>query len=324
MSRIFVRGGVRSGVTLIELLVVVAIIGVLVALLLPAIQSAREAARRTSCNNNLHQLGAAINSYQASHGVFPPGYIGTWRPDLGVDVGPGWGWGAMLLPMLEQASLFQAINFEQNIETPNNATARVQPLSVFLCPSDSMPQPWMAAYLEMKYVNPYKHSLSVYPICSVAGANYVGVYGISEPGPAGEGVFFRNSRVRVADVSDGTSYTFAVGERAKALSDGRGLATWVGAVPGANLLSCGGSDPDSNSYCVQEDACGMVLGHTGEGHGPGDPAADVNQFLSMHARGSFFLFCDGHVAWMDGAMDYRTYKGLSTRAGGEPVPSDAY
>ena len=91
----------RQGFTLIELLVVIAIIAVLIALLLPAVQAAREAARRAQCVNNLKQIGLALFNYENQMGVFPPGYIDyqnnpIFTPDL--DMGPGWGWAAMVLP----------------------------------------------------------------------------------------------------------------------------------------------------------------------------------------------------------------------------------
>ena len=108
--------------TLIELLVVIAIISVLIALLLPAVQAAREAARRTKCVNNLKQIGLAMHNYHATLDTFPPGYISNTQGNQanGQEIGPGWGWGAMLLNNLEQAPLFNSVNFSLPTSNPGS------------------------------------------------------------------------------------------------------------------------------------------------------------------------------------------------------------
>jgi prepilin-type processing-associated H-X9-DG protein len=161
------------------------------------------------------------------------------------------------------------------------------------------------------------------PICDVAGSNYVGVFGIGEPGVNGDGTFYRGSFTKFTDITDGLSQTLCVGERSTNINLGRGQATWTGAVPGAVFWSCAPNpyEPDAGT-CVREDGSGMILGHTGEGHGPGDPRGDVNQFLSLHGRGSYFLYCDGHVRYLRNEMNYQVYKALSTRAGGEIISDD--
>jgi prepilin-type processing-associated H-X9-DG protein/prepilin-type N-terminal cleavage/methylation domain-containing protein len=307
--------------TLIELLVVIGIIGVLIALLLPAVQAVRETARRAQCSNNLKQIGLALHNYSQIHGMLPPGYVSNWDPVFLRETGPGWGWASMILPQLEQNPIYDRIDFRRRIQDQTQATIRTVPIAVYLCPSDNMPLSWTAS-VGLVEVNGGAIEELVIPLCDVAGANYVGVFGVGEPGVDGDGVFFRNTSVRFASISDGLSQTLSVGERSIQLVKGLGQATWVGAVPGAQVWSCyalASGDPDATGPCVKEDGSGMTLGHTGEGHGPGDPYSDVNQFTSRHGRGANFLFCDGHVNYLNNSMDYATYKALSTRSSSEVV-----
>ncbi len=309
--------------TLIELLVVMAIIGVLVALILPAVQAARESARRTTCSNNLKQIGLALANYTAHYKGLPPGYVSIWDPYFRREVGPGWGWAAMILPELEQAAVFNQINFDLTIDDRANSTVRTIPLATYLCPTDRMPRVWTATE-GVVWIYAGQIFSSVLPICDVAGSNYVGVFGIGEPGVDGDGVLYRNSFIQPVDIADGLSNTFVVGERSIHLNAGRGNATWAGAAPGAVLWSCAPDpfgDPDGG-VCRKEDGSGMTLGHTGEGNGPGDLMGDVNQFFSRHGRGAHFLFGDGHVRYLDGSIHYPTYKALSTRAGAEDISND--
>jgi len=306
---------------LIELLVVIAIIGVLLALLLPAVQAGREAARRAQCTNNLKQIGLAIHNYTQTHDALPPGYVSTWDPVFLRERGPGWGWASMILPQFDQNPIYNQIDFRRKIQNPAQATVRTALIATYLCPSDNMPSTWTASVGLVKVVGGTIMEL-VIPICDVAGSNYVGVFGVGEPGVDGDGVFFRNTSVRLSEITDGLSQTLMVGERSIQLRKGRGQATWVGAVPGAQFWSCDAAaigDPDASGPCVKEDGSGMTLGHTGEGHGPGDPFSDVNQFTSRHGRGANFLFGDGHVKFLNSSMNYATYKALSTRSSSEVV-----
>ena len=131
------------GFTLIELLVVIAIISVLIALLLPAVQSAREAARRIQCVNNLKQMGLAIHNYHDAQGQFPCAYLtlegggGVMGPPdpLTDDTGPGWAWGSLLLPYMEQAPLAASLNFNLPCWFPENTTGTHTTIAVYLCPS---------------------------------------------------------------------------------------------------------------------------------------------------------------------------------------------
>src|SRR5262249_46061843 len=156
-------------------------------LILPAVQQAREAARRTQCRNNLKQMGLALQNYHGDFLKFPPGYVSNFDSS-GTDTGPGWGWGAMLLPQLEQSNIQATITFGQPIEAPINAAPRIAPIATYLCPSDTVQPTWPAVTRDPSG-NPTG------TICDVASANYVGVFGVSEPGIDGEGVFYRDSGV---------------------------------------------------------------------------------------------------------------------------------
>jgi prepilin-type N-terminal cleavage/methylation domain-containing protein/prepilin-type processing-associated H-X9-DG protein len=297
----------RRGFTLIEVLVVIAIIGMLIALLLPAVQAAREAARRTQCVNNLKQLGVALHTYESAYRVFPPGYVSKFDPS-GNDTGPGWGWCALLLPQMEQKPLFDSVNLNLPIEDPSNATGRLMRIAAYLCPSDDQAPSWVAMKRDAS-------GTPIQSICQVASANYVGMYGTSDPGIDGDGIFFRDSSVGIPDVTDGTAQTIAAGERGHSL----GEATWVGSVTGAALFPV---DNDGVGYPRVESGPGMILGHAGGNLGPGDPNAEVNQFYSRHTGGVNFLFADGHVSFLKTTLNAKTFRALATRAGGEVISGD--
>jgi prepilin-type N-terminal cleavage/methylation domain-containing protein/prepilin-type processing-associated H-X9-DG protein len=294
----------RRAFTLIELLVVIAIIAVLIGLLLPAVQKVREAAARLQCENNLKQIGLALQNYHDTAGSFPSGYV-SGVDASGDDTGPGWGWAAFILPQMEQQPLYASIQFGQNIEAPANASARVRLVKAYLCPSDSVPLTWAATRYDAAGA-----ALGV--VCDVASASYVGNFGVAEPGVDGEGVFFRNSAVRIGDITDGTSQTFLVGER----SARWGQVTWAGAVTNASMVPPANSPAQPGIW----NSSGFVLGHTFEGTGgPGSAGTETNGFASQHTHGANFLFADGHVQFVSETMDHQIYKGLSTRAGGEAL-----
>jgi prepilin-type N-terminal cleavage/methylation domain-containing protein/prepilin-type processing-associated H-X9-DG protein len=188
----------RRAFTLIELLVVMAIIGVLISLLLPAVQAAREAARRTQCANDLMQIGLAMQNYEAAFESFPPGVVNPTGPIINQAKGYHLGWIAQMLPMLEQKSTYNHINFDLGAYEEANVTVRMVKMRTLLCPSD--PGPDLAG--------------------GAAQTNYAGNYHHDEApiDVTNTGVLFLNSRVRTEDIEDGASNTIAVGEK-KRLGD---------------------------------------------------------------------------------------------------------
>ena len=182
----------RRGFTLVELLVVIAIIAMLVSLLLPAVQSARSAARRSGCKNNLRQLGIAMHNYEASFSSFPPGYEYEHAPSGNAK---GYSWGFHLLPFLEQSNVYDRFDVKRPIHDTANVLPREQHLQVFLCPSDSVSQ---NGFVPMGSSERY------------AMASYVGNFGPPDLDEIQEqrlGVFSRNSEIQTAHIKDCLLYT---------------------------------------------------------------------------------------------------------------------
>jgi len=189
------RTAPARGFTLVELLVVIAIIGVLIALLLPAVQAAREAGRRTSCSNNLRQMGIGLHHYHGTHGCFPPGGI---EPRSRVPGGRQYAWSAFLLPFIEQRPLYERIDFHQAFDAPDNAQAAATLLSVYICPS----VPNGSELVEGR-----------------GPSHYGGLYGEAiPPNPtdgswtAQNGTMFYDRAIKIRDVRDGTSNTLTISE----------------------------------------------------------------------------------------------------------------
>jgi prepilin-type N-terminal cleavage/methylation domain-containing protein len=290
----------RSGFTLVELLVVITIIGILIALLLPAVQAAREAARRTQCGNNLKQIGIALHLYHDLHGRLPSGWRGYdtsgKRPyALGE---PGWGWAACILPQIEQDAVDRyLVHFEKSIAAPENAQVRILPLSLYRCPSDD----GYGAKKTFTWIPDEGGG----PTLELAISNYVGVFGTMDAHSCGavpsgqqcqsDGVFFHNSAIRFADISDGLSNTFIVGERTTELE----CSTWIGAPAG--------------DHC----APGLVVGSAS--YPPNSSQTDIHNFSSHHPAGTQFLLGDGSARLVSQYIHENIYHALCTRAGEENV-----
>jgi len=322
----------RRGFTLIELLVTIAIIGVLIALLLPAVQAAREAARRTHCINNLKQIGLATHTYHDAVGSFPMGYAAAGRfVDGATDTARGWGWASMILPQVEQGPLFNAINFALPVEVPANSTVAASVLAPHLCPSDPGPRRPFAVV-----------DASGNALATVAPSSYAACVGGDETDTAtglsndglGRGTFFRNSGIRLAGLTDGSSQTVAVGERAWAVAQG----TWTGAIAnGVTRRGPGNRCPKTGAPFYP--AATLVQAHCHLINSDSDPDGGLDDFSSFHPGGANFGFADGSVRFLkdirgdsgqnpDGSHVYSTtslvFQALGTRDGGEVISADAY
>ena len=273
----------RLGLTLIELLVVIAVIGLLVGLLLPAVQAARSAARRISCDNNLKQLGLALHNYESALRRWPSGYVYKY----GVDGNQaGFGWGAMILPYMEQSSIYQTLDFKVPVFNLRNAVIREMHLASFLCPEDGVSSTSFVEMGDEKY----------------AMASYVASFGppdLDERQEKRDGIFSRNSWTRLAEITDGLSNTIACGERQNGPFRRAGVhgphfsyeTTWAGAVREI-------SDPT-------DDHGHMVLFQTG--HTPNNPYSDDRDVSAPHVGYANFLFADGSVRLIIEQIDLTVY-----------------
>ena len=282
----------RGGFTLVEVLVVIAIIGLLIALLLPAVQAAREAARRMQCSNNLRQLGLAMHNYHGALNSFPPGFM--VRGYLAGTTPGGWAWGVFLMPFIEQSPLRDKLSptrytLEQVINNPDLLPMLQMPLEVFRCPSSR--------------IGPLRTHQG-YPNPKVASANYTccrGFFnfsGATHLTKANNGVFYGESGLRVQDILDGTSNTFALGERTafgSQLQNDASWPSWCG--PG------GGGTMNTVSSSVSH---------------PLNHPTSMNAFSSEHPGGANFCLVDGSVRFAAQTIRFET-AGLDPSNAGDPL-----
>ena len=317
----------RYAFTLIELLVVIAIIAILVALLLPAVQQAREAARRSSCKNNLKQLGLAIHNYHDTHGVFPPGYIdgdGITNGGTGQSGGNdnGYSWQAMILPMIEQSALYDQFDFSlhpwgapgngvavgvNGASSNANHNACSKTLPSLSCPSDIKPDTTtIHTNTEVGYhanlaTSSYAGNLGCYNggPCSANGFNHKGNFS--------NGVLQVNGKLRFKDVTDGTSNTFLIGE-IRWLQDGVGSNnnTLYGGVAGGGQARCDqvagdGSNASSGGPFRSLRATRNIVNVAGTSDERG------RAFASFHQGGAQFVMVDGSVRFISENIHHTNY-----------------
>jgi prepilin-type N-terminal cleavage/methylation domain-containing protein/prepilin-type processing-associated H-X9-DG protein len=348
------RSSRRRGFTLIELLVVIAIIGVLVALLLPAVQSAREAARRSQCINNLKQLGLAIHNYHASQDCLPPGgetnsndYTNPAYVQYGWTAGPqNFSMAVRLLPYMEQTTVFNSANFDVtalwNGSPPNridgfgiNKTLRATKVSSYLCPSDTNnfaddPQVPGSSYHNNQGTNRYNNGWR-----STGPTYYQGHDGS-----------LQQTRT-FGSMTDGMSQTAMMSEyvRGKMALTTDGVHSAYGSPGGVTAIPQGQDDADyklaqlcQTTTLRQWDYKGEVWVHQDSGRGGGyyhiQPpnrktcqAGGVDTIVtasSYHPGGVNVLMIDGSVKFIKNTIDQHNWQAIGTKDGGESIPGDVF
>jgi prepilin-type processing-associated H-X9-DG protein len=246
------------------------------------------------------------------------GVHGAPDPDT-LDTGPGWAYGTALLAYMEQAPLYQALNVSLPCWSPANTTGATTSLATFLCPSVSESSRAFDVKDEPGNVLA-RFSRSHYALN--AGNEEPWGYQVEDQRPFADGPFYRNSLLRVADVSDGLSSTLFLGEHTPILSD----KTWVGVVPGAAVCPT-----PRFAFSVCDFAATLVLTHSGPAAGEGDiihppnaRSCHVCQMYSEHPGGANILLGDGSVRFIKESINQRTWAGLATCGRGEVISGDAY
>jgi prepilin-type N-terminal cleavage/methylation domain-containing protein/prepilin-type processing-associated H-X9-DG protein len=349
----------RRGFTLIELLVVIAIIAVLISLLLPAVQSAREAARRIQCTNNLKQIGLALMNYESANSVFPPTTILTPSPAGGFGnyiYVSAWSPVARSTPYMEQSAIYNSINFYFTYDDPPNLTVTQTQLSFNYCPSDP------ADHIDNATMGGTGDATTSYGTSNGDWYVYSVNWGSTPPaqGPRNRSLFGPNFSRTIASVTDGLSNTIMAAEgtighlQARHCGDSTNggspsdptTGTWSPTnvpAPGANSVAALASVVSS---CPNPP---KPVGHTRWSNGgvyySGITTANTpNQAIdwdwtdendggptymslcasSYHPGGVNVLFGDGSVRFIKNTVNANTWRGLGTIAGGEVLSADSY
>lgn len=310
------RGNQTSGFTLVELLVVIAIIGVLIALLLPAVQAAREASRRTACQNNLRQIGLGILNYESAHRKFPAGK--KWSGHPADPNSFALAWSAFMLEFLEQQAVHSAINFKLPFTHPTNLPATSTVIPVYLCPSTSEVE-------EHRSWSGQLTGLGSVPGEGLGCIDYLGISGPDKDAkhPVTKQIYGRQRGVLIgtkglpleeeliepppvksSSIIDGLTYTYMVSEcagRGVSVKDGQIEALHGAWASGNNVTHTDGSINDANT-----------------------PKAWYDEMIHAdHPSGAHIVMCDASVHFKSEDTPKSLMRWMATRDGQEELPEDA-
>jgi prepilin-type N-terminal cleavage/methylation domain-containing protein/prepilin-type processing-associated H-X9-DG protein len=299
----------QTGFTLVELLVVIAIIGILVAFLLPAVQAAREASRRSQCQNNLKQIGLAVQNHHDARQAFPMGRNGIDQKAVS--------WAFFLLPYMEETAIFNSWVPTERVDNDRNAATMRTPIEAYACPSrrraaadrnfDNNNQP--PVVLGAGTLCDYSANAGIRLMTGMTNdENSGGVFGNYSRIVAGP--IFSGSHIGARQVEDGLSKTIAIGERhlppVPANTDEAMKDYAIG-----DTAAIPGDTPNTTFRCAED---GLATGID-------DP--DKEKFGSSHSSGTVqCVFLDGHVAGLHRDIELNVLKALSTIGGGETVPDN--
>jgi type II secretory pathway pseudopilin PulG len=308
-------------------LVVIAIIAVLIALLLPAVQQAREAARRSQCKNSLKQIGLAIHNYHETFNTIPPGWI-DGNGTAGGGTNSLFGWTSFLLPQIDQAPLYNKLNF--NVAWSVDGTNPQTVLPVFRCPSDTGSITTTAGNSNLtsgvgRSNYPGVAGITLTSFTSATSFLNVGVGITATPVTVANynGSFGINSKHNFRDFSDGLSNAIVVGERRSsggptANPNNPGLDTvWVGLTTVDNVLPAAAVPAQA---AIIGDT--LTAPNTATINGTYATPGVGTGFSSLHTGGAQFLLGDGSVRFISANVNFLTYCELSTIGDGLPLPSD--